>query len=65
MSWEKVEGKWRQFVGEAKQKWGKLTDDDMDVIDGKRDKLVGKIQEHYDLAKEEAEAEVDKWSAGL
>lgn len=65
MNWEQVQGKWRQFVGSAKQQWGKLTDDDLDVIDGEREKLVGKIQERYGIAKDEAEAEVDKWSTGL
>jgi len=45
MNWDQVEGKWQQFKGSVKQKWGKLTDDDLDVIAGKRDQLVGKIQE--------------------
>lgn len=52
-------GKWSQFKGEAKRKWGKLTDDDLDVIDGDRDKLVGKLQERHDMTREEAEREVD------
>ncbi len=61
MNWDQIEGKWKQVRGTVKQKWGKLTDDDLDVIDGHRDKLVGKIQERYGLAKDAAEQEVDSW----
>ena len=61
MNWEQMEGKWKQVKGTVKQKWGKLTDDDLDVIAGHRDKLVGKLQERYGLAKEAAEQEVDSW----
>ena len=53
-------GKWSQFKGEAKRKWGKLTNDDLDVIDGDRDKLVGKLQERHDMTREEAERQVDE-----
>jgi uncharacterized protein YjbJ (UPF0337 family) len=62
MNWDQLEGKWKQAKGSIKQKWGKLTDDDLDVIDGHRDRLVGKLQERYGLAKEAAEQEVDSWS---
>lgn len=48
-------GKWKQLKGEAKKQWGKLTDDDLDVIDGEKDKLVGKLQERYGHTKEDAE----------
>jgi uncharacterized protein YjbJ (UPF0337 family) len=61
MNWDEVGGKWRQVKGSVKQKWGKLTDDDLDVIAGSRDKLVGRLQERYGLAKEAAEQEVDSW----
>lgn len=54
-----LEGMWKQFRGEVKQLWGSLTDDDLDVIDGKRDVLIGKLQERYGYSREEAETEVD------
>jgi uncharacterized protein YjbJ (UPF0337 family) len=53
-------GKWKQLRGEVKQWWGDLTDDDLDKIAGERDKLVGRVQERYGYAKEQAEAEVDR-----
>ena len=55
-----LKGKWKQVRGDAKKWWGKLTDDDLDQIEGERDKLVGRIQERYGYAREEAEAEVDR-----
>jgi len=61
MNWDRVEGNWKQFKGKVKQKWGKLTDDQLDVISGNRDELVGKIQESYGIAKDEAEREVKAW----
>ena len=61
MNWDQIEGNWKQFKGEAKRQWGKLTNDDLDVIEGNRDKLVGKIQERYGIAKDEAERRVDRW----
>jgi uncharacterized protein YjbJ (UPF0337 family) len=61
MSWDRVEGNWKQFKGEIKQQWGKLTDDELDQIEGKRDKLVGRIQERYGIAKDEAERQVNSW----
>ena len=54
-------GNWKQFKGKVKEQWGKLTDDDMTVIEGKRDQLVGKVQERYGYAKDEAEKEVKEW----
>ena len=62
MNWDQVEGKWKQASGKAKEKWGKLTDDDLQRISGKRDQLVGRIQERYGIAKEEAERQVDEFS---
>jgi uncharacterized protein YjbJ (UPF0337 family) len=56
-----LKGQWNQFVGAIKQKWGKLTDDDLKYVDGSFDKLVGKIQEHYGRSKEEAEKEVQDY----
>lgn len=61
MNMDQVEGKWKQLKGSAKVQWGKLTDDDLDIIEGKRDKLVGKVQERYGHAKDQAEREVDDW----
>jgi uncharacterized protein YjbJ (UPF0337 family) len=55
MNWDRIEGNWKQFTGKVKEQWGKLTDDDIDVIGGKRDQLVGKIQESYGIGKDEAE----------
>jgi uncharacterized protein YjbJ (UPF0337 family) len=61
MNWDQIEGNWKILKGKAKQKWGKLTDDDFDVIAGKKDQLVGKLQERYGLARQEAEQEADRW----
>lgn len=55
-------GKWTQMKGEAKKQWGKLTDDDLDVIDGEKDKLIGKLQERYGHTREQAETEYSNWS---
>jgi uncharacterized protein YjbJ (UPF0337 family) len=55
MNKDEIGGNWKQFKGKAKEQWGKLTDDDMTVIEGKRDQLVGKIQERYGYAKDQAE----------
>ncbi|MFC5069372.1 CsbD family protein [Flaviflagellibacter deserti] len=65
MDWDMVQGRWKQFKGNAKETWGKLTDDDLDVLEGRRDRLVGKIQERYGCAREQAEKEVDTWSRRL
>lgn len=65
MNWDIIEGKWNQFKGEAQVKWGKLTDDDLDVIAGKQEKLVGRLQERYGYNKEKAEQAVEKWQSHL
>lgn len=62
MNWDTVKGKWKQVTGSAKAKLGELTDDDLDQIDGEREKLVGKVQEKYGLAREEADKQVDDWA---
>jgi uncharacterized protein YjbJ (UPF0337 family) len=54
-----LEGKWKQLRGQVKETWGELTDDEVDEINGKRDKLIGKLQEKYGYARAEAEEEVD------
>jgi len=63
MNWDQIEGKWTQLKGSVKSQWGKLTDDDLDRAAGNRDKLAGRIQEKYGVAKEEAERQVDEWSS--
>lgn len=63
MNKDEIGGNWKQFKGTIKEKWGKLTDDDMTVIEGKRDQLVGKIQERYGYAKDQAEKEVKDWES--
>ena len=62
MNWDQLEGKWKQVKGSVKTRWGKLTDDDMDVIAGHKDQLVGRIQERYGIRKEQAEQQVDEWN---
>lgn len=56
-----LQGKWEQLKGEARVKWGKLTSDDIDQIEGQREKLVGKLRERYGLARDRAERDVDEW----
>ena len=63
MNWDQMEGKWKQLVGSAKQHWAKLTDDDLTYISGKKDELIGKIQERYGLSGEEAERQANAWSS--
>jgi uncharacterized protein YjbJ (UPF0337 family) len=65
MNWDRIQGNWKQFKGAAKEKWGDLTNDDLDIIEGRRDKLVGRVQEQYGIAKDEAERQVDDWVRGL
>jgi len=65
MNWDRVQGQWKQLKGKIKTKWGKLTDDDLDVIAGQKDQLIGKIQERYGLKKEEAQRQVEEWNATL
>lgn len=59
--WEKFKGNWNQTKGAVKEEWGKLTDDDLLAIEGRRDQLVGKIQARYGISKEEAELQVGTW----
>lgn len=58
MNQDRIEGNWKQVKGKVKEQWGKLTDDDLDVIAGKRDQLMGRIQERHGIAKDEAEQQV-------
>jgi uncharacterized protein YjbJ (UPF0337 family) len=61
MNSDQIQGNWKQFSGKVKEKWGKLTDDDLTLIAGKRDQWVGKIQERYGIKKEEAEKQLDEF----
>jgi uncharacterized protein YjbJ (UPF0337 family) len=65
MNWDQIEGKWKQFTGAARERWGKLTDDDLQSLSGQKDRLVGKIQERYGIATAEAEKQADEWSRAL
>lgn len=60
-TWDKIAGNWKQFKGEVRRQWGKLTDDEVEQMAGERDKLVGKIQERYGIAKDEANRQVQAW----
>lgn len=61
MNWDRVEGNWKQFKGQVKERWGKLTDDDLDVIEGKRDQLCGALQKAYGYSRDDAEREIDRF----
>ncbi|MBI3381628.1 MAG: CsbD family protein [Aquabacterium sp.] len=61
MNWDQIKGNWQQATGKAMAQWGRLTDDDMKVIAGRRDELTGKLQERYGIAKEEAEKQLAEW----
>jgi uncharacterized protein YjbJ (UPF0337 family) len=61
MNWDQIEGHWKQVSGKAKEQWGRLTDDDLDVVAGRREQLAGKIQERYGVAKDEAERQLATW----
>ena len=61
MNWDRIQGNWKQVVGQAKSQWGKLTDDDLDVVAGRREQLAGKIQERYGIAKDEVDKQIADW----
>jgi uncharacterized protein YjbJ (UPF0337 family) len=61
MNWDQIEGKWKELKGSAKQQWAKFTDDDLEYIAGRRESLIGKIQERYGFAREEAQRKADEW----
>jgi uncharacterized protein YjbJ (UPF0337 family) len=61
MNWDRIEGNWKQFKGNVKAQWGKLTDDQLDVIAGKRENLAGKIQETYGISRDETEKQLSDW----
>ena len=61
MNWDRIDGNWRQLKGIFKEHWGQLTDDQLEIIAGKRERLVGVLQESYGIAKDEAERLVKEW----
>ncbi|SDF62376.1 CsbD family protein [Sulfitobacter delicatus] len=63
MNWDRIEGNWKQMTGAAKAQWGDLTDDEITETRGNREQLVGKVQERYGVAKDEAERQVDDFAA--
>lgn len=65
MNWDQIEGNWKQFKGHARQKWGKLTDDEIDQAAGNKQILAGKIQERYGIEREEAEKQVEDFRNSL
>jgi uncharacterized protein YjbJ (UPF0337 family) len=65
MNWDRVEGNWKQIAGKAREKWGQLTDSDWQVIGGKKDQLVGRLQERYGIAKDEAQRQADEWAVAM
>ena len=65
MNWDQIEGKWTEIKGKIRAKFNKLTDDDLDAIAGKKDQLVGRIQQRYGYAKDQAEKEADEVIRGL
>jgi len=65
MNWERIEGNWQQFKGKVKQRWGKLTDDQLTKINGERDILAGKLQEAYGISKDEVDRQIRDWEDSL
>jgi len=65
MNWDRISGNWTQWKGRVQERWGKLTDDHLDVVAGRRDQLAGRIQEVYGLTKEEAERQLRNWERNL
>jgi uncharacterized protein YjbJ (UPF0337 family) len=64
-AWDHVADNWTTFAGKAKQRWGELTEDDLTVIDGQHHRLIGKIQEHYGIIRDQAELQIAEWLKGL
>ena len=64
MNWDRIEGRWEQFKGRARQQWGRLTDNDLKVAAGRRQRLAGKIQKAYGISREASEKQLAAWAAG-
>ena len=65
MNWDQIQGNWKQMTGQVKAKWGKLTDDDLTTIAGKREQFAGILQERYGYAKEKADKALDEFAQEL
>ena len=65
MNWDRVEGNWKQFKGKVQSQWGKLTNDKLDMINGHREVLAGKIQEAYGISRDEAEKQIRDWERSV
>lgn len=65
MNWNRIEGNWKQMVGRAREKWGELTHDELDQVDGNRERLAGLLQERYGIAQDEANRRIDEWADDL
>jgi uncharacterized protein YjbJ (UPF0337 family) len=65
MNWDRIQGNWKQFKGKVQEKWGKLTDDHVNAIDGRREILAGKLQEAYGIGKEEADTQINDWQKSV
>jgi uncharacterized protein YjbJ (UPF0337 family) len=63
MNSDTLKGKWKELKGSVKEHWGRLTDDDLEVIDGQHDQLIGKIQQRYGIARDVAQKQVDQWKS--
>jgi uncharacterized protein YjbJ (UPF0337 family) len=61
MNWDLMEGQWKEFKGKVRSQWGKLTDDDVEAVAGKKDQLIGRLQQRYGIKRDEAESEIDAW----
>lgn len=65
MNWDQIKGRWKEFKGSIRQRWGKLTDDDLEVIKGQRESLAGKLQERYGYEKDKADSEIREFEESL
>lgn len=65
MNEDRIKGQWKQIAGKLKAQWGKLTDDDLAVAEGNTDYLVGKLQERYGIARDEAERQIKEFDRSL
>ena len=65
MNWTQIEGRWKELKGDVRTKWAKLTDDDVEMVGGKKDKLLGRLEQLYGRKREDLETEVDQWLAKI
>lgn len=65
MNWDRISGNWTQWKGRVRERWGRLTSDQLDVVAGRRDQLAGRIQEVYGVTREQAERQLCNWERGF